>query len=469
MVTLPLESPASRTDQPFEMDGHWWLPACPARRVAGFLRFQPADGSSLKLIGGFDSIDQATGEEGLFEVHGELTSGEPVLLRDCYLADASRGGTPPRWHHQVVGAHSVLIFERGASPSSPLESVSFSLANLSRWIAARLVDPDFSNSATEVVYRVRTRHFREWQVEAVDSTVTLEGLVSLPMASTDLSIEIEWWLSLVPRIPKPFNWYEERLWELRDLLSLLVGEPLHFTQISAFAHAAEGTPTHARIATRQARLATSSSDLRAWSVLAPLPEIEDRFAKTLDSWLRRAPLLDPIRKLYFDRILSTDVYDLPLFVSLVQVVEGWHRVSADGDRPPSEDFEKGRERVRQAIGELQEVPRQLKNKLKSWLKRSHEPSLAERILGAIRCTSPDFQLIFFPDASEFAQVVATARNDLAHMKLDALLNRDGRRLTEIAERLRLLSTALLMHEAGLADYDSRGLERRYRHLRRPNV
>lgn len=47
-----------------EWSGHWWLPSAPDDRVAGVLSFDPEDGLTLRLIGGW-AIDHDIPPEGV--------------------------------------------------------------------------------------------------------------------------------------------------------------------------------------------------------------------------------------------------------------------------------------------------------------------------------------------------------------------------------------------------------------------
>lgn len=44
-----------RLDKPADWTGHWWLPEDPDNTVAGVLRYDPAAGLRLDLIGGFEN------------------------------------------------------------------------------------------------------------------------------------------------------------------------------------------------------------------------------------------------------------------------------------------------------------------------------------------------------------------------------------------------------------------------------
>lgn len=79
-----------------EWRGHWWLPEAPDRKMAGWLRYEPGEGLTLTLIGGFEDdrwvevapgVHSLSGDRRTFEViHGQAGDTEITL----FDSDATR-------------------------------------------------------------------------------------------------------------------------------------------------------------------------------------------------------------------------------------------------------------------------------------------------------------------------------------------------------------------------------------------
>ena len=70
--------------EPFENDGIFWRPGKDNEQLSGRLKFDPVEGATLSLIGGFgDIIDQFTEQSANIRIHG--VAGKRYLTLDgCF-------------------------------------------------------------------------------------------------------------------------------------------------------------------------------------------------------------------------------------------------------------------------------------------------------------------------------------------------------------------------------------------------
>lgn len=69
----------------FEHHGKWWLPNKPQGEIAGTLKFDPAKGSTLELIGSFNpNISNLTDYSSPAIILGISTKGKQITLQNCF-------------------------------------------------------------------------------------------------------------------------------------------------------------------------------------------------------------------------------------------------------------------------------------------------------------------------------------------------------------------------------------------------
>jgi ApeA N-terminal domain 1 len=129
-----------RQSEPQRIKGWFFLPERPDDRKPGVLTWQPDDGATLELIGGFSPLPeyQKTATGGLYAtqivgnvrpgtIYGESSSGQPVTVWDAqrgsYTAGLIDGIRDEFWHSSwiCVGAHIPSAQE----PAFTLATVTF--------------------------------------------------------------------------------------------------------------------------------------------------------------------------------------------------------------------------------------------------------------------------------------------------------------------------------------------------------
>lgn len=136
---------------PAEWTGHWWLPADPEGVVAGVLRFEPNDGLTLSLVGGFeDRILRQIGPNAFAVseasqvwpiIHG-IAANKEITLLEC-LATHSRSHNMGPTAQQTVAPQTALIgVHLNNSEEAKFAAVEASVENLTWWSA----DSVFSGS-----------------------------------------------------------------------------------------------------------------------------------------------------------------------------------------------------------------------------------------------------------------------------------------------------------------------------------
>jgi hypothetical protein len=124
--------------------GNFWLPDTPDNTQPGFLTYNPADGVTLSLVGGFDvrkrtrtsptgfTIEQGSGRFAV--IHGAVASGVPVTLVDCRSTHCQLSHVMDEVRDQDITAPWLLKGVLLKDPDAALFSeLAIELENLTEW------------------------------------------------------------------------------------------------------------------------------------------------------------------------------------------------------------------------------------------------------------------------------------------------------------------------------------------------
>ena len=267
-------------------------------------------------------------------------------------------------------------------------------------------------------------------------------------------------LTVTPGEKKPFEWFLERLVDLQNLLTLLIGEPtfpkrtvLYGDEVSEpgfkyredirlFFH-----PKHGKVGER----------LHYVKMLVPFPYVGGQFGKILDSWFLKAELLKSVCDLFFGVIYNDYLFLQFRFLGLIQALETYCRRVQGGKYLPDTDYEKIAAALRAALPPT--TPSDLRNSLvQGKIKYGNEYSLRKR-LRELLCSLEDETIKLITDSpGKFCEDVTATRNYLTHYTSELQVQAfKGGELYSACLRLRVLLTIILFKELGLEEKDIRTL------------
>jgi hypothetical protein len=447
----------------FEYRGFFWLPATPDRRLSGTLRFSEKT-IELQLLGTLGD-HPATGIAAPpflpACILGMTEGSKRLTLHNCAQTSTSTnlitgiGASTLNAQHLLIGGH----YARDADLQ--FHSMTLTFANLEQWIAHRAFvsapvaeeRPDGSKSFVAEYIQPPKQTFT---VDPIESTISITS--DLTHAGIgDLQQEVRTHtarLELEPRTAKHLWCYAERIRQLQNLLTLLMGQatvPLHVTLRG---------PVDARLPQRSEQIelffnpgfGNVDKANHPAKMLTLFPYIEaTRFATVLTQWFGRQVLLENVCNLFFGVIYNEFLYIQFSFLGLVQALETYCRNTQHGLYVSETDYKVIAEALIAAIPST--TPRDLRESLKRGkIKYGNEYSLRKR-LRCLLCSLEDDTVRMITDKpSEFCENVVATRNYYTHYtsELESEAFSDAE-LVRACLRLRVLLTVVLFKEIGLEE------------------
>ncbi len=421
----------------FEHRGFWYLPEKPEIRIAGTLKFTPAAGAVLELIGYFEEERPPMSFLAPEIILGDSSDGREITLRGCHEVDRTLGSTAVQTSRFV--AEMVLTGAHLAAPESlRFTSVWVRYAHLDEWAGMRgfSFEPLGSPPPTDGII-VKYERPRSVRVEIPDGYALEVGAdFSYPMHARRVTVEQSTTMALEHSQEKSLDEFLRVVRRLEAFLSLAVNEPCPPTRIGGILGATgqEGGPgagTPVDIAYSLGDVPGARKEFQPLDMLFTLPDVGERLSSFLGNWLAGADALEPVWGAYLGTLYNRGMYLPDRFLSLARAVEAYHRM-----------------RYRKNL--------RFQNRL-TQICETHAP-----LLSSLKVPVP-----------AFVQKVVVTRNYLTH--LDAKLQKHaarGKELHRLGLNLKILLEACLLTEIGFAEDEVMRRfkrNRRYRQLMEPAV
>jgi hypothetical protein len=153
-----------------------------------------------------------------------------------------------------------------------------------------------------------------------------------------VSVDSQGWITLRPKEPRPINWYFEQLPKLSSLLTFLAGPQMPFDRI-VLARGQQhslGEVLITRFGVKYCALKSASDFFIHRSTLG------DDFVKLVSRWFELYPKLQHPSGLALSVMRSDNLWPHVEFLSLMQALEGLHRVLDIGLYMTPSDYEMNR-------------------------------------------------------------------------------------------------------------------------------
>jgi hypothetical protein len=464
LVYAAVDVKTYKLGEPFEVWGHWWLPAFSDKPVAGKLSSYRGH-LELKLLGTFDGVD--VNHRGLVVpvIHGVADAKEFTLWRCVQDQFSFRfpGGVEQTFEklRVIVGGHFPPDGE------SKFSAVAFDAQQIGPWMAQEPVKQDvtFSDQGLSQMScavnedRARVcgpasdgvRYRFSSNIESRHEPFSTYGYDTTP------GVYIEF-----PE-PLPVAQTIERVERTVELLTLLVGEDVEPESIRLYVP----TEKSGFELLYEFRPPEKQKLIAAREVLAPLPKLGDAFIPMLDRWdVERARMGDTVN-------LLRDVLDRDAPAShvrmllLAQALEAFHRSVIGGEYLSKEDYEP----IRRILAEA--IPPSVKSDhraaLESKIRYGNELSLRTRLKQLLGKVSDEGLARLQIDRKSFVRDVVDARNDFTHWQQERERARpNGAHLANLLSSLLALTQLLVLLHLGVDEglVIGRMLETPWRYLRR---
>lgn len=457
----------SRLDHPGGWTGHWWLPDDPETVVPGILRYDPADGLDLTLIGGFDArvvrhdveagVSYVSATSRTWDVVHGVAENREITLLDCIPTSSTSfrlGSGPP--HKQSIVAQTALVGVHvlGAD-DAVFTACSASIENLTAWSAdsvfsheLRVEDEEITGEAT-----IRVLPIENPAVTVDDTKFVLLRTHTLPhftdqRGRTRGQVQETALIRFTPESPMSLATAHERVQSLRDLISLATHRAAGLISMTLRRPPAERPSFKGRVrqdrevAVLTRQIVVSDADAEAarhHELLFTCDHLP--FDTAIPRWFEMHARCAAATNMMLSLRYAPNGYVEPRLLIAVGAAEVLHR-ALDIDEPPipSDEFTE----IRSSL--LEHIP----DHRRGWFKRAlgrNDPTLRER-LSALD-SIPDSVAVrsLIPDTETFVRAAVQSRNDLAHTGQTGRLSIDE--LIAVTEACSALVTLCLLQQLGV--------------------
>lgn len=376
--------------KPEELDciGEWWLPDDPDTRVPGSMRFDPARGAHIELVGVLipDEVDSQPGRirEGTI-VHGRDGRGRAITLLDALSTrEQTSLVNDEEKIAQSISAQTILVGPDHPQMPPLFVACDFSLTGLAEWadehfdVLRRLSRTDRDDDAG---FRDGIEAHRPPPLElpVFDGRLTLWAGTSSGNSPTHVEYTVRTHWHFEPPAPMSLHqFWEHVVGPLEDLHTLLTGDPaapIDVTLQLPLTKEPDEFPLTLDVTTAWGKQPDLEGG-RSWEWPVRITDIADRFESIIGQWL---VLYQELRQAlpqffaYMDR--KRDLYMDNRFLALTQAAETYHRHrSIFPDRAIDELEMKTR-----LTATIKQAPKEWREWMNQRLQFAYEPSFAERL------------------------------------------------------------------------------------------
>ncbi len=440
----------------FELKGIWWLPETPDLQVTGTLKFENENDMSLDLLGTFREIT-TLGSGNIFQpeiILGISDNGKIcTLFKNIEVQNQLNfpgiRKSKFRSNYLFIGKH----FKN--SEEVQFSSLQANFTNLENWLA---VSPFSQEIPKDTRDEFRLTH--NWPSEFI---AELSGINCIIESTHEFNIggdsikKVLWesnaYLKITPYENKDFDWYWSLVYDLCNFLTLLIGDTIYIKRLKAIGDG-EAAPGKNRRGTIEIfftqKKYNPKENIHPFEMIIPFPRISEDVERVLSLWFAKAQQLRSVCYLFFGTFYNPSMYLQFQFLSLMQALESFHRVTKGGKYLSDVEWKPFREKLANAIpAELEASHRE---SLKSRIKYGNEYSLRKRISELLENLDEETLSRLSPTEKYFTGTIVDTRNYLTHyddeLKDVALKNAD---LYWAVQRLRILISILLLKEIGVQE------------------
>lgn len=337
------------------------------------------------------------------------------------------------------------------------ESMNVELTYLPEWIGM----PSLYTSSNEYSINAKATELFEIEIPAIDAVIKSSGIFKFSNDSyRKAEILSTSSLKLIPNEAKSFDWFEEQLFSIQQLMTLLTGKSIYLESVN-FVGQEEFISSdfvknfkvreQYRFFFRQGPL-KKIQNFREDQFLIPYKHIAKDFDLILNNWFEKRDKLDVVFELFTGEFFNT-THLTTSFSNFMQAIEAFHRKNYEGKLIDSEEFESIKSELNSFID--QHAPQNLKDKLKGSVNYGNEFTLKKRLVELSDTLSLESKNLLFGDekkVNKFLQKLVSTRNYLTHYDESGksnIIDIDNRFYA--IQRLKVFITLLLLKELGIPE------------------
>jgi hypothetical protein len=405
----------------FEWNGIWWLPDRPQDEVSGNLRFNPAEKTTLELIGSFERRESLSSFSQPDIILGVTSDGKVVTLYKCYESQ-SRISVPGFVRSSFIVSVIFLGHHFEKKEEVRFSSLSLNYSHLAEWagITGIKYRRETDRRGCDVEYEVKYSFPERVEAQVGSLTISFDcELTSSGDRLQEVHLRQTTFMKITPEQPLHFDDYmRDACHYLQTFLSLGIGRAVRPLIVKGKSEACKARLEDGRETYGDVFVYYAINDppreprqLNPFDMLFSFGDISGSFQQCLSNWFDKWQSLQPVYDLYFGTLYHPSMYLQHEFLSLAQAIESYQRRTQNGEYLSHQDYEYVYEALVAAIP--QELESDFRVSLKERLKYHNEFSLRRRLRAVLeRCGDITTSLI--DDDERFVDDVVNTRNFLTH-------------------------------------------------------
>jgi len=409
----------------FAFRGLWWLPERPSEKLAGTLHVKGGYDIKLELLGTLD--DSRSGHDELVKfpiILGTSERGEPCTL----LRAAQTGYSAPL---NAVGDHSSMpvtseVFadrlylgkHYSDAGGARFRSVRVRLTNLEEWLGWNPFRLSRDSETGGTTLQVPSPYREHFEFREPTGSIQLSACSTLTEthALGSFGVKFNAHIEIAPPEPRQLEWFSERIFELRNLLTLFTGRPAYAEMIVGLGEDIEYAP-----GTRFPEEIGIYFIIKRWPQHEPIRRfdmpitfegVESNLPSVLGAWFSAAQKLRLVFELFFGAEYNDEMYVDSKFINLTQALEVFHRVTRGGRPDPPNGYNAW---CRKALASIPEgFPERLSQRLRDGIIQANGYSLQDRLADLISRLEASVRDKILDGDYDFPRKVTRARNYLTH-------------------------------------------------------
>jgi ApeA N-terminal domain 1/Apea-like HEPN len=438
----------------FEDDGVFWLPGKETEQRTGRIKFDPAEGGTLTVMGGFGDLpEQFQGQEQSRRIFG-IAGKRYLTLDGCINSNSTfeMPGIPRQTYYvgQIIAGH---LFP--SDEPLTFDKCAVTLDQLPAWVRRSGVQVKFETQTPELVSPDRLIiEYNQLQDEIVQvddeelRLTTTWALTGDQITSTSLNQDTV--LEIKYPTAQPLQSILSDIKRLQDLLTLATTAPTVPVEIALWredltveykpdSYRPQAMTYYAGQLAERARQADPQSKAR---VLFQFQDIGG--LATIARWIKVARAYHTVVGSLLSIRYAAGLYVENQFNNVISAAESFHRLRFPNEVMPEEKFEK-------FLGEiLDDVRKSRRSWVRSRLKYANEPRLSDRLREMAAHVDTGFAALY-DEPSSWVTVVTEVRNRLTHHDKDRAVNFQQGDLLFLTESVFALVMLCLFRECAMDD------------------
>jgi len=371
----------------FDLDGFWWLPEAPERRVAGVLTYTQEEGPVLTLTGTFDPTQEAFGSEmeDRAVIHGTTKDEKHVSLFKV-LHMSRKGGFFQEAVHEVYRGHTLALGWHFASEEEQIFSKSYVIfEDIEEWLGHRFFDFRPVEDSTDWRLNISRSVSRPLgQIQGVKFNIG-SGFYT-DKNSTSFTISAHCYVEIAPDEPKSLRWHSAAAFKIRGLASLCAGRHLPARRImldGPEVRFSKDHSRHAEVSVYASMLHQESKKARQYErSMIQVSDFPDPADELLQRWFDGYEDFSSAQYLFLTALADRGMFINTRFSFAVQALEVFHRLSYPTTIIAPKDHATLQDILMSAIPD--DTPAVMRDKLRGLLAFSNEPSLGQRLKALLK-------------------------------------------------------------------------------------